>query len=131
MKRNDRTTDDGYNGWTNYETWNAALWMNNDEYSQSYWEERASEVAEEAENDEAATHDLAEMLGEQLRDDAPEISGFYGDVLSAAIRSVNTHEIAKNLIDDYRREAIREQVQNEEDSEVIDETPDERAGRCR
>ena len=26
------TADTTYNGWTNYETWNAALWMGNDEF---------------------------------------------------------------------------------------------------
>jgi len=25
-------TDTQYNGWTNYETWNVALWINNDEF---------------------------------------------------------------------------------------------------
>ncbi len=27
----------GYNGWSNYETWNVKLWMDNDEGSYNYW----------------------------------------------------------------------------------------------
>jgi hypothetical protein len=27
-----------YNGWSNYETWNVKLWMDNDEGSYNYWQ---------------------------------------------------------------------------------------------
>ena len=27
-----QTTDNSYNGWTNYETWNVALWIGSDEF---------------------------------------------------------------------------------------------------
>ena len=29
---NTQTTQASYNGWTNYETWNAALWIGNDQF---------------------------------------------------------------------------------------------------
>lgn len=32
----DKTMSQEYNGWTNYETWNVALWMDNDESSYQY-----------------------------------------------------------------------------------------------
>ena len=38
-----------YNGWSNYETWNVALWLDNDEGSYNYWQDRTREIAEESE----------------------------------------------------------------------------------
>lgn len=36
----------GYNGWKNYATWLVALHLDNDENAQTYWTERATEIAE-------------------------------------------------------------------------------------
>lgn len=41
--------DKKYNGWTNYETWNVALWLDNEEGSYNYWRETAQEIYDESE----------------------------------------------------------------------------------
>ena len=38
--------DKGYNGWSNYETWNVKLWIDNDEGSYEMWRERTRECWE-------------------------------------------------------------------------------------
>jgi hypothetical protein len=38
------TTDNRYNGWANYETWNWKLWIDNDQGQHEYWNEQAREV---------------------------------------------------------------------------------------
>jgi hypothetical protein len=35
--------DKKYNGWTNYETWNVALWLDNEQSSERHWRGAAQE----------------------------------------------------------------------------------------
>lgn len=79
---------ESYNGWTNYETWNYKLWIDNDEDLHNYWVDEASNLT---------VVELADTLREQALCEAPMIRGTYGDILMAALRSINFHEIAEVL----------------------------------
>lgn len=60
-----------YNGWTNYETWNVNLWMDNSEGAQSYYQEQADAFYKRAKADscfskvERATLDFADFLKDE------------------------------------------------------------------
>lgn len=122
-------SDQKYNGWTNYETWNLALWIGNEEGSYNEWQERTREAYRNAEADatftrkENARYALAKQLEDDTRENMPEVSGFYGDVLGAAISEVNWHEIAENWIDEIADEIDEEEREEEADDE--DEQEDE------
>lgn len=84
----------GYNGWTNYETWNANLWYGD------YFAELAAETEPDIE-----AGDFARTLEDVVSEDMPDIpSGFYSDVLSAATSEVNWYEIAETHLLDVVRE---------------------------
>jgi len=115
------TTDKTYNGWTNYETWNVKLWIDNDEGSYNYWRDNTSKVVDgntETEtlkvpvnnNDkvdifdkDAATYQLAHMLKDFVEENNPltDNADMYTDLLGAAISEINWYEIAKSMIEDY------------------------------
>ena len=98
-----------YNGYSNYVSWNVALWIDNDEYSQSYWQG----VAEEAES----IHDLAERLKDEiangeltpLQDDA----SMYTDLLGWALQSVDWYELAEGYWAEYHREEAEAEAEEE------------------
>jgi len=124
-------SDKTYNGWTNYETWNVALHIGNEEYSYRYWEQEQSEVCyrEAVENDtdsnreeweSSAVSELADRLKTEFVDNAPVLDGCYGDLLSGALSEVNWYEIAKNYIENVDKDSIEKDVLPE--PEVDDET---------
>lgn len=97
-----------YNGWTNYETWNAALWM---EESSDYYDESAQDAYDNAVGDdtftraERATLDLADALEQDFEENAPDLkSGPYADILNAAMQEINWYEIAAHYIEDVDKE---------------------------
>lgn len=105
--------DRTYNGWTNYETWLAALWFGNDGTGE-YFEDEAREIIKrlcdsddddlpltEERSEEAASELAAIMetyIDEQL-DPLPP-AGLFCDLLNAALREINYNEIAQHYIAD-------------------------------
>ena len=94
--------DTKYNGWTNYETWNVALWFDND--SSKYWAGVAQETFENAEatsnftREEEATFDLAKTMQSEVEENTPTTAGMYADLLNASLSSVNWQEIASHVL---------------------------------
>ena len=71
----------GYNGWSNYETWNFKLWLDNDE--ESYNLKRTQRLVKSI---VGMTHRIWLIM---LRpcEEAPEIqASFYSDVMMASVR---------------------------------------------
>lgn len=102
-------TDTRYNGWTNYETWNAKLWIDNDEGTTNYWREEAKAHLDHARrgntpsyttSEKHAAQTLAADLRDQHTENKPVVTGLYADLLQAALDSVNWHEIADSMIDE-------------------------------
>ena len=110
------TSDDKYNGWTNYETWLVNLWMDNEENTQAAVTDMArqaladnteSEINEAGEDvattdKDQAISDLANQL-EAMHDDAlADIMGVIGvfkDLLQGSLGRVDWREIAESHVD--------------------------------
>ncbi len=111
--------DKEYNGWTNYETWNVALWLGNEQGSERYWASEAEDRFREAESSRSFTRedraalDLAEQLKNEIEETAPELgASMFSDLLSAALSEVNWLEIARHYIDDNMGAVIDEETES-------------------
>jgi hypothetical protein len=87
-----------YNGYTNYETWNVGVWIDNDEGLLDQIIDLTHHASEEPE--------LAESIKEFVMDPEtslfPELpNGLASDILTNAISRIDWYEIAKSFWDEY------------------------------
>ncbi len=113
-------TDKTCNGWTNYETWNVALWLGNEEGTQRYWSDRAQEEWDGASGDEDRRYDasinaLSDALEDEFSDGADALlegakqtASVWADLLAAALSEVNWREIAEHFLEDVDKAAESE-----------------------
>jgi hypothetical protein len=100
--------DRGYNGWTNYETWNVNLWIDNDQGEQEYWRERAADCIAATGTDAdaiAALSNELEYVFDEIYDEQKMKPGPLSDLLRAALSDVNWHEIARHHIEAVQEES--------------------------
>lgn len=89
-----KTQEQKYNGWTNYETWNVQLWLDNEEAD-------ADEMRRLAKENKKDPHELAGKIQDYIVDSSPldEVASLYADLLNAAFSNVNWYEIAEHWLD--------------------------------
>lgn len=86
-----------YNGWHNYETWNVALWLGNEEYSDSHMCELTGESSD--------VYGLADkiesyVMGQFYESDIGQEASMFNDLLGAALRNVQWDDIAEHYWND-------------------------------
>ncbi len=105
--------DKKYNGWNNYETWNVALWIDNDQCSYEERCEMAQQAWDDADGDEDdAKSSLAKSLQSWVEEMQPDLgASMFADLLGAALSEVDWYEIAENFLEDVEKETEDEEVE--------------------
>ena len=107
-----------YNGWTNYETWNFKLWLDNDQDVHNYIIDEIKKI--KAIGYDAEVYEVSNFLRSYIDDNMPNLNvstrsqskygsmcdkqGFYLDILNTALRCINTYEVAESYLEDLKED---------------------------
>ena len=89
-----------YNGWTNWETWNFKLWLDNSADSYTSVLFLTLEVKEAEEGVFTLSKELESLANDLCEESVRFESGFFADVCNSAIRKVNFYEIAEAYLEE-------------------------------
>jgi hypothetical protein len=95
-----------YNGWSNYQTWNVMLWLDNDQGSYYAIRDQAEYYLENSFTEESPKWRLADWLKNYVEDNNPlaDNANMFSDLLGHAIDSVSYDEIANHIFDEFEDE---------------------------
>ena len=125
-----------YNGWTNYETWNFKLWLDNDEDLHNYIIGEIKKIKTIGTSHIHEVSEVSNFLRSYIEDNMPNLNvstrsqsvhgsmsdknGFYNDILNAALRDINTYEIAESYLEDLKEDEPKTAIEKMDAFDQID-----------
>jgi len=103
-----------YSGYSNYPTWNVALWLD-------FTEDWITDLAKQHRNSPVAAGEALRDYLEELRDDSGLQLGDYGmetDIFQWAWSMVNWYEIGEHMLEDLEPEDEDEDDWDDEDGDA-------------
>ena len=86
-----------YQGYTNYETWNYCLHVDNNQEQLNFVLDLAKRIKD---NSETPNYDLSQALKQELEYNMPDIAvDVYSDLLNAAMESINWYEVSNYYLE--------------------------------